>query len=188
MPGTSCAEGGVIYIEGEVGGRKEKRKGVSQEGAGGSNMKLNGMYILLFLPITLPNVSMSSAAQLWAEGEGWDPVCSASRHALSHQHPLSSQAQQAGLRTRTLPMGDAPQRCMGKVWQLCYQLRGSQAPAPWSSSCHIPHGCCVKEPVCQGGQQARLLEHPFTVCIPLPSHGDGPAGSPWLYSLLPSLA
>lgn len=106
----------------------------------------------------------------------------------SHQHPLSSQAQQAELRTRTLPMGDAPQRRMGKVWQLCYQSRGSQAPAPWSSSCHIPHGGCGKEPVCQGGHQAGLLEHPFMVCIPLPSHGDGPAGSPRLYSLLPSLA
>lgn len=151
-------------------------------------MKLNGMYILLFLPITLPNVSMSSAAQLGAGGEGWDPVCSASRHALSHQHPLSSQAQQAELRTRTLPMGDAPQRCMGKVWQLCYQSRGSQAPAPWSSSCHIPHGGCGKEPACQGEQQAGLLEHPFMVCMPLPSHGDGPAGSPRRYSLLPSLA
>lgn len=170
-----------------VGGRKEK-KGGYQEGAGGSNMKLNGMYILLFLPITLPNVSMSSAAQLGAGGEGWDPVCSASRHALSHQHPLSSQAQQAELRTRTLPMGDAPQRCMGKVWQLCYQSRGSQAPAPWSSSCHIPHGGCGKEPACQGEQQAGLLEHPFMVCMPLPSHGDGPAGSPRRYSLLPSLA
>lgn len=184
MPGTSCAEGGVNSV-----GRWEEREERWLPRRCRREQHEIKWYVHTSFSSHHPAKCfyvISSPARGRRRGLGPRLFCLQTCRVTSI--PFSSHAQQAELRTRTLPMGDAPQRRMGKVWQLCYQSRGSQAPAPCSSSCHIPHGGCGKEPVCQGEHQAGLLEHPFMVCIPLPSHGDGPAGSPRLYSLLPSLA
>lgn len=152
-----------------VGGRKEK-KGGYQEGAGGSNMKLNGMYILLFLPITLPNVSMSSAAQLRAGGVAWDPVCSASRHAESPASPqLSCTAGRA--ENKNAAHGRCPPETHGEGLAALLPEQGK--PSTSSLQLQLPHspwwlweGACLP-----GGAPGRTAGAPI--------HGLHPLAQPW---------